>query len=144
MQSLRILCSMRQQFRAWLLDSWQFMTPTIQQIHQLKTSTRSTLGSEWSRWDYLFCNSCLDFSRKYFSKNHRENNRRSNQDENNICLYILQRFLVCLCCDKATQGCRGAMVPVHASIGLATFMLAIGCCISGLTQKAIWTLGYLL
>lgn len=33
------------------------------------------------------------------------------------------------------------MVPVHASIGLATFMLAIASCISGLTQKAIWTLG---
>lgn len=51
------------------------------------------------------------------------------------------RFLVCLCCEKATYGCRGAMVPVHASIGLATFMLAIACCISGLTEKAVFTLG---
>lgn len=32
------------------------------------------------------------------------------------------------------------MVPIHASIGLATFMLAIATCISGLTQKALWTL----
>lgn len=40
-----------------------------------------------------------------------------------------------------TAGLRGAMIPVHASIGLATFLLAIASCISGLTQKAIWTLG---
>ncbi|XP_055310873.1 plasma membrane ascorbate-dependent reductase CYBRD1 [Sitodiplosis mosellana] len=50
-------------------------------------------------------------------------------------------FLVCLCCAKMTYGCRGAMVPIHASLGLATFLLAIASCISGLTQKAIWTLG---
>lgn len=50
--------------------------------------------------------------------------------------------MVCLCCEKGTYGCRSAMVPVHASIGLATFMLAIASSISGLTQKAIWTLGF--
>lgn len=41
-----------------------------------------------------------------------------------------------------TYSCRGAMVPIHASLGLATFLLAIASCISGLTQKAIWTLEY--
>ncbi|XP_031620800.1 cytochrome b reductase 1 isoform X2 [Contarinia nasturtii] len=50
-------------------------------------------------------------------------------------------FLVCLCCNKMTYGCRGALIPVHASLGLATFLLAIASCLSGLTQKAIWTLG---
>jgi hypothetical protein len=29
------------------------------------------------------------------------------------------------------------MVPIHASVGVATFMLAVACCITGLTQKAL-------
>lgn len=29
------------------------------------------------------------------------------------------------------------MVPIHASLGVATFMLAIGAAITGLTQKAL-------
>ena len=35
-----------------------------------------------------------------------------------------------------------AMVPIHASFGLVTFMLACATALTGLTQKAIWTLGY--
>lgn len=57
-----------------------------------------------------------------------------------VAIALFRRFLVCLCCEKATYGCRSAMIPVHASIGLATFMLAIGTCIAGLTEKAIWAL----
>lgn len=34
------------------------------------------------------------------------------------------------------------MVPIHASFGLVTFMLACAACLTGLTQKAIWKLGY--
>lgn len=52
------------------------------------------------------------------------------------------RFLVCLCCENGTYACRAAMVPIHASFGLVTFMLACATCLTGLTQKAIWKLGY--
>lgn len=52
------------------------------------------------------------------------------------------RFLVCLCCENGTYKCRAAMVPIHASLGLATFMLACAACLTGITQKAIWKLGY--
>jgi hypothetical protein len=34
------------------------------------------------------------------------------------------------------------MVPIHASVGLATFLLAIATAISGLTQKALAELGW--
>jgi hypothetical protein len=30
------------------------------------------------------------------------------------------------------------MVPIHASIGLATFLLAIATAVTGLTQKALF------
>lgn len=33
------------------------------------------------------------------------------------------------------------MVPIHASLGLATFMLAVAAGVTGLTQKAIMDLG---
>ncbi|XP_037040505.1 cytochrome b reductase 1 isoform X4 [Bradysia coprophila] len=62
-------------------------------------------------------------------------------------LFVLQfvfgffTFLVCLCCENGTYSCRAAMVPIHASFGLVTFMLACAACLTGLTQKAIWKLG---
>jgi hypothetical protein len=34
------------------------------------------------------------------------------------------------------------MVPIHASVGVATFMLAVAACITGLTQKALHDLGW--
>ncbi|XP_037922644.1 probable ascorbate-specific transmembrane electron transporter 2 isoform X2 [Hermetia illucens] len=46
-------------------------------------------------------------------------------------------FLVLLCCENATYGCRAAMVPIHASFGLVNFMLAIATCVTGLTEKVI-------
>lgn len=36
------------------------------------------------------------------------------------------------------------MVPIHASLGLATFMLAVAAGVTGLTQKAIMDLGFVL
>lgn len=51
-------------------------------------------------------------------------------------------FLILLCCEGATAAFRAAMVPIHASFGLTTFMLAIAACLTGLTQKTISVLGY--
>ncbi|XP_017769767.1 PREDICTED: cytochrome b reductase 1 isoform X2 [Nicrophorus vespilloides] len=50
-------------------------------------------------------------------------------------------FLVLLCCEGATSAFRAALVPIHASFGLTTFMLAIAACVTGLTEKVIFTLG---
>jgi len=44
-------------------------------------------------------------------------------------------FLVLLCCEGATSAFRAALVPIHASFGLTTFMLAIAACLTGLTEK---------
>ncbi|KAL3269624.1 hypothetical protein HHI36_008688, partial [Cryptolaemus montrouzieri] len=49
-------------------------------------------------------------------------------------------FLVLLCCEGATAGFRAAMVPIHASFGLTTFMLAIAACVTGLTEKVMFKL----
>ncbi|XP_022917933.1 plasma membrane ascorbate-dependent reductase CYBRD1 isoform X2 [Onthophagus taurus] len=49
-------------------------------------------------------------------------------------------FLVLLCCEGATAAFRASLVPIHASFGLTTFMLAIAACLTGLTEKVIWTL----
>lgn len=46
-------------------------------------------------------------------------------------------FLVLLCCENATYGCRATMVPIHASFGLVNFMLAIATCVTGLTEKSL-------
>ena len=32
------------------------------------------------------------------------------------------------------------MIPIHASFGLTTFILAAVACLTGLTEKVIWTL----
>ncbi|CAH1154121.1 unnamed protein product [Phaedon cochleariae] len=50
-------------------------------------------------------------------------------------------FLVLLCCEGATAGFRAALVPIHASFGLTTFMLAIAAAVTGLTEKVMFTLG---
>lgn len=50
-------------------------------------------------------------------------------------------FLILLCCENATLKFRSTMVPIHASLGVATFMLAIGAAITGLTEKALHDLG---
>ncbi|XP_031347374.1 cytochrome b reductase 1-like isoform X3 [Photinus pyralis] len=44
-------------------------------------------------------------------------------------------FLILLCCQSATSAFRAALVPIHASFGLTTFMLAIATCLTGLTEK---------
>lgn len=51
-------------------------------------------------------------------------------------------FLVLLCCDQSTYRFRSAMVPVHVHFGLATFLLAIATCVTGLTQRAAKVSGY--
>lgn len=53
-------------------------------------------------------------------------------------------FLILLCCEGATAGFRASLVPIHASFGLTTFMLAIAAAVTGLTEKVIFTLGYVL
>lgn len=129
--------SMRSQFHVLQSDFWLYMTHIIWPIHRFQTSIHCIHGWVWLQWDCSYCNLYSVSLRK---------------SPTSICIYQIKmilieikffsiRFLVCLCCEKATYGCRGAMVPVHASIGLATFMLAIASSISGLTQKAIWTLG---
>ncbi|KAF7284267.1 cytochrome b561 family member no extended memory isoform X3 [Rhynchophorus ferrugineus] len=49
-------------------------------------------------------------------------------------------FLILLCCEGATASFRSALVPIHASFGLTTFMLAIAAAVSGLTEKALFSL----
>lgn len=49
-------------------------------------------------------------------------------------------FLVLLCCEGATAACRAAMVPLHASFGLITFMMAIATCLTGITQRVYLTI----
>ncbi|XP_019872564.1 lysosomal membrane ascorbate-dependent ferrireductase CYB561A3 isoform X2 [Aethina tumida] len=50
-------------------------------------------------------------------------------------------FLILLCCEGATAGFRASLVPIHASFGLTTFMLAIAACVTGITEKVIFSLG---
>jgi Eukaryotic cytochrome b561 len=54
---------------------------------------------------------------------------------------LFHSFLILLCCENATYKFRSTMVPIHASLGVATFMLAIGAAITGLTEKALHDLG---
>ncbi|EDW08346.1 plasma membrane ascorbate-dependent reductase CYBRD1 isoform X1 [Drosophila mojavensis] len=58
-----------------------------------------------------------------------------------MCMFLLQfvigflTFLVLLCCDNKTYSCRSAMVPIHASLGLANFWLAIATAVTGIIEK---------
>ncbi|XP_073970512.1 transmembrane ascorbate-dependent reductase CYB561-like isoform X3 [Rhodnius prolixus] len=48
-------------------------------------------------------------------------------------------FLLLLCCENSTAGFRASLVPIHATFGLTTFMMAIATCLTGLTEKAFFT-----
>ncbi|GAB6021194.1 hypothetical protein CHUAL_003819 [Chamberlinius hualienensis] len=50
-------------------------------------------------------------------------------------------FLVLLCCEKSTASFRAALLPIHTHFGLATFLMGVATCVTGLTEKAIFTLG---
>ncbi|CAG0883136.1 unnamed protein product [Darwinula stevensoni] len=49
-------------------------------------------------------------------------------------------FLILLCCEGPTAGFRAALVPIHGTMGLVTFMLAIATAVTGLTEKAFFSL----
>lgn len=50
-------------------------------------------------------------------------------------------FLILLCCENATAGFRASLVPIHATFGILTFMLAVATSLTGLTEKVIFTQG---
>ncbi|PSN31400.1 hypothetical protein C0J52_24314 [Blattella germanica] len=50
-------------------------------------------------------------------------------------------FLILLCCEGATAAFRASLVPIHATFGITTFMLAVATCLTGITEKAIFTMG---
>ncbi|XP_041977038.1 plasma membrane ascorbate-dependent reductase CYBRD1-like isoform X5 [Aricia agestis] len=50
-------------------------------------------------------------------------------------------FLLLLICNKGTAGFRASLVPVHAAFGILTFVLGVCACLTGLTEKALFTLG---
>lgn len=68
--------------------------------------------------------------------------------KNNYDYYFFQfivgffSFLILLCCEGATAGFRAALVPIHASFGLTTFMLAIAAALTGLQEKVWFSLRY--
>ncbi|XP_064117119.1 uncharacterized protein LOC135222781 isoform X2 [Macrobrachium nipponense] len=49
-------------------------------------------------------------------------------------------FWILLCCEQGTSGFRAALVPVHATFGMITFMLAIATAVTGYTEKAFFSL----
>lgn len=51
-------------------------------------------------------------------------------------------FLLLLCCESATASFRASLVPIHATFGIATFVLAIATACAGLTEKAFFSLRY--
>ncbi|XP_047512242.1 plasma membrane ascorbate-dependent reductase CYBRD1-like isoform X2 [Pieris napi] len=50
-------------------------------------------------------------------------------------------FLLLLICSKGTASFRASLVPIHASFGILTFVLGVCACLTGLTEKALFTLG---
>ncbi|CAG9114412.1 unnamed protein product [Plutella xylostella] len=50
-------------------------------------------------------------------------------------------FLLLLICSKGTAGFRASLVPVHAAFGVLTFVLGVAACLTGLTEKALFTIG---
>lgn len=50
-------------------------------------------------------------------------------------------FLILLCCEARTAALRAALVPVHATFGLVTFLMAVATTLTGLTEKAFFTQG---
>jgi len=53
-------------------------------------------------------------------------------------------FLLLLCCESATASFRAALVPIHSTFGITTFVMAVATACSGLTEKAFFTLRELL
>ena len=51
-------------------------------------------------------------------------------------------FLLLLCCESATASFRASLVPIHATFGVTTFVLAVAAACTGLTEKAFFTLRY--
>lgn len=51
-------------------------------------------------------------------------------------------FLLLLICNKGTASFRAGLVPVHAAFGILTFVLGVTACLTGLTEKAIFGIGY--
>ncbi|XP_063870102.1 plasma membrane ascorbate-dependent reductase CYBRD1-like isoform X2 [Scylla paramamosain] len=49
-------------------------------------------------------------------------------------------FWILLCCEQGTAKFRAGLVPVHATFGIITFMLAIATAVTGYTEKAIFSL----
>ncbi|RXG72074.1 cytochrome b reductase 1 [Armadillidium vulgare] len=63
-----------------------------------------------------------------------------------IGLFALQLFVgffsfwLLLLCEQGTSSFRASLVPIHSSFGLITFMLAVATCVTGLTEKALFSL----
>ncbi|XP_025407957.1 uncharacterized protein LOC112681842 isoform X2 [Sipha flava] len=64
-----------------------------------------------------------------------------------VSLFVIQftlglfTFVVLLCCRGATAVCRlRCFAPIHATLGLCTFTLAIATCLTGLQQRADFTI----
>jgi hypothetical protein len=49
-------------------------------------------------------------------------------------------FMILLCCEGATGAFRAALVPVHGTAGLTIFMMGVATAVTGLTEKAIFSL----
>ncbi|XP_053632004.1 plasma membrane ascorbate-dependent reductase CYBRD1 isoform X3 [Cherax quadricarinatus] len=49
-------------------------------------------------------------------------------------------FWLLLCCEQGTVRFRSGLVPVHATFGIITFMLAIATAVTGYTEKAFFSL----
>lgn len=49
-------------------------------------------------------------------------------------------FWILLCCEQGTNAFRAGLVPVHATFGMITFMLAIATAVTGYTEKAFFSL----
>ncbi|XP_027221347.2 plasma membrane ascorbate-dependent reductase CYBRD1 isoform X4 [Penaeus vannamei] len=49
-------------------------------------------------------------------------------------------FWLLLCCEQGTASFRSGLVPVHATFGIITFMLAIATCVTGYTEKAFFVM----
>lgn len=50
-------------------------------------------------------------------------------------------FLLLMCCESATASFRAALVPIHTTFGVTTFVMAVATCCTGLTEKAFFSLG---
>jgi len=49
-------------------------------------------------------------------------------------------FLLLLCCESATASFRAALVPIHSTFGITTFVMAVATSCTGLVEKAFFTL----